>query len=83
MIMEFNKKKCVVAFVILFFYLLLLSLFLLRMDISTVAFCFDVPSLRMLALFLYCNLIYWLFTPFQVSIGKKKRKRSIVPTCDI
>lgn len=50
-----------------------------------VAFCFNVPFLRMLFLFLYCKLfdLFWLFTPFQMSIGNnKKRKRSIVPTCD-
>lgn len=71
--MEYNKKKCVVAFVISFFYLMLLSLFILRINISTVAFCFDVLFLRMLFLVLYCNLfdLLWLFTPFQISIAKK------------
>ena len=81
MIMEYNKKKKrVVAFVISFFYLMLLSLFFCffsRINISTVAFCFDVPFLRMLFLFLYCKLfdLLWLFTPFQMSIGKKKTNK--------
>lgn len=52
----------------------------LRINISTVAFCFNVPFLRLLFLFLYCYLfdLLWLFTPFQMSIGKKQNYESAV-----
>lgn len=78
LIMEYNKKKKrVVAFSFPFFIWCCYHCLFLRINISTVAFCFDVPFLRMLFLFLYCNLfdLLWLFTPFQMSIGKKKKKK--------
>lgn len=65
-----TRKKCVVAFVISFFYLMLLSLFIFGGSIF--------PRWRSVSsylfLFSFCNLfdLLWLFTPFQMSIGEKK-----------
>lgn len=91
--MEYNKKKMCGSFCHFPFFIWCYYRLFLRINISTVAFCFNVPfSEDAVLLFLCCNLLdfLWLFTPFQMSIGKKKkkkkrkeeRKRSIVPTCD-
>lgn len=54
MIMEYNKKKkCVVAFCHFLFFLICCCYhcLFLRINISKVAFCFDVPFLWMLFMF--------------------------------
>lgn len=95
MIMEYNKKKMCGSFCHFpFFYLMLLSLFIFEDQYFHGGVLFRRTFFWGCCLFVFCFLccnlldLLWLFTPFQMSIGKKKRKkrkerkRSIVPTCD-
>lgn len=85
MIMEYNKKKkCVVAFChfLFFFNLLLLSLFIFEDQYfqgGVLTYLFYGCCLC----FLYCKLfsLLWLFTPFQMSIGKKQKTQKKAQYC--